>query len=227
MEPNKELHTTRVADAPTVYTAEDPSPISPPSVSTAEAGLAVVTREPEDDPTVSEQVLGIQFKLEPDRVVRPRVPTDRGLHYQLELRRNNLRVPINKWRHRADDINDLLVNCDDIGTLSKQRKVLLTLSEDAERSAEILSQVFAVEEPIGNILEETRQLRKDLNSKIRELKEEIRSTSSRKSSVSSKASATLSPSARIMKLEAAAKAAEVEIQLKYHRAEQELIKQEQ
>ena len=53
-------------------------------------------------------------------------------------------------------------------TLSKQRKVLLVLSEDVDRTAEILRQVFVVKEPIGNIREEARQLRKDLYSKIGE-----------------------------------------------------------
>ena len=53
MEPNKELPTTTAADTPTVHPAEGPSPVSPPSVSTAEAGLAVVTREPADDPAMS------------------------------------------------------------------------------------------------------------------------------------------------------------------------------
>ena len=135
MEPNKEQPTTAAADAPTVYTAEGTSPVSPPSVSTAEAGLAVVTREPADEPATYESISEQPIELEPERVVRPRVPSERGLEYQREIRQRNLRSAIVKWKRRAGDIGDLLAECQDIETLSKQRKDLLAQLEEVKNAA--------------------------------------------------------------------------------------------
>ena len=215
--------TTTAADTPTVCTAEGPSPVSPPSVSTAEAGLTVVTREPADEPATYESILEQPIELEPDRVVRPRVPTERGLEYQREIRQRNLRSAIAKWKRKAGDLSDLLADCEDINVLANQRRDLLSLLDEVESAAESLSQVSIVEEQIETIQNRTEQLRMEINSKIRELKDEIRSTSSQRSKFSSRASSgrSSSRSAKAMKLEAAAKAVEMEVQLKYHSAEQE------
>ena len=227
MEPNKEPPTTTAADAPTVYTAEGPSPVSPPSVSTAEAGLAVVTREPADEPTTYESISEQPIKLEPERVVRPRVPTERGLEYQREIRQRNLRSAIVKWKRRAGDIGDLLAECQDIETLSKQRKDLLAQLEEVENAAESLSQISVVEEPIETLQSRTERLRNDINTRIRELRDEVQSTSSR-SKMSSKVSSgrSSSRSTKAMKAEAAAKAAEIKVQMKYQEAELEVKRRE-
>ena len=79
------------------------------------------------------------------------MPTERGLEYQPEIRQRNLRSAIVKWKGRAGDIGDLLAECQDIETLSKQRKDLLAQLEEVVNAAKSLSQISLVEESIETL----------------------------------------------------------------------------
>ena len=101
---------------------------------------------------------------------------------------------------------------------------------EIQTAAASLSEVAVVEETIDLYEEETRKLRKRLNNKINDLKEEIRSMTSRKSIVSRKSkmssrrSHASSRSSTALKAEAAAKTAELEVQVRYHSEEVALSK---
>ena len=157
--------------------------------------------------------------LNPDRSTRPRVPTVKGLEYQQDIRKRALRSAITKWRHRLDEAEDLLVDCEDAQILTRERDQLSTLFREVQNAAGSLSEVTSVEDPIDQFEEESRQFRKRINGRINELKEEVRSMTSRRSKGSSKWSRTSSRSSKTLKLEAAAKAAELRVQLRYHEEE--------
>ena len=151
------------------------------------------------------------------------MPTERGMEYQREIRQRNLRSAIVKWKRGAGDMGDLLAECQDIETLSKPRKDLLTQLEEVKKAAESLCQISLVEEPIETLQSRTERLRNDINTRIRELRDEVQSTSSR-SKMSSKISSgrSKSRSTKAMKAEAAAKAAEIKVQMKYQEGELEV-----
>ena len=71
---------------------------------------------------------------------------------------------------------------------------------------------------------ETRQLYRNINHRIKELNDDARSGTSKgsKSRGSSKRTTSSSTSTKAIKMEAAAKAAELQVKMKYHVAEQEL-----
>ena len=154
------------------------------------------------------------------RSVRPRVPTQRGLEYQQQIRQRDLRLAINRWRRKMDQVEDILTDCEDVTILSSQRDQLSSSLDEVQAAASNLSNVAVVDEPIDRYEDETRQLRKGINIKINHIKEETRSVASRKSKGSTKVSRTSTRSSKSMKLEVAAKAAELEVQLRFHDEEQ-------
>ena len=91
-------------------------------------------------------------------------------------------------------------------------------------AAESLSEVAMFSEPVDRFEDETRQLRKAINGKIKELREEARSATFKRSKGSNQESRASSRSYKSMKLEVARKAAELEVQLQYHDEEATLSK---
>ena len=123
----------------------------------------------------------------PERSTRQqRVLTERGLEYQQQLRARSLRSTIIRWRRKLDEAEDLVVDSEDPWVLTRERDELSAILREVQTAAASLSEVAVVEEPIDHYEEETRKLRKRLNNKINDLKEEIRSITSRKSIVSRK-----------------------------------------
>ena len=158
------------------------------------------------------------------RSVRSRVPTDRGLEHQQELRRKSLRNAIRRWRHSGDAIGDAVAGCNSIEMLCAHRDSFLKDWEQVAREADILQEIASLDVSMEELEAETRQLRRDINNRIKELNDDARSGTSKgsKSRGSSKRTTSSSTSTKAIKMEAAAKAAELQVKMKYHVAEQEL-----
>ena len=113
--------------------------------------------------------------------------------------------------------------------LTRERDELSAILREVQTAAASLS-VAVVEEPIDHYEEETRKLRKRLNNKINDLKEEIRSMTSRKSivsrksKISSRRSYASSRLSTALKAESAVKTAELMVQMRYHDEEVALSK---
>ena len=159
-----------------------------------------------------------------DRSTRPQVLTERGLEFQQQLRARSLRTAINKWRRKIDEAEDRLADCDNVNTLINQRNDLSSFLGEVQAAAESLSEVAMFPEPVDRFEDETRQLRKAINGKIKELRDEARSATSKRSKGSNKEPRASSRSSKSMKLEVATKAAEFEVQLRYHDEEATLSK---
>ena len=198
----------------------EPTPAGELGISSTEQSVSTGIYQSPHHPSV--EPVGIEFI--PDRSTRPRVPTSKGLEYQQDIRKRALRSAVTKWRHRLDAAEDLLVDCEDAQILTRERDQLSTLFKEVQNAAGSLSEVTTVEDPIDQFEEESRQFRKRINGRINELKEEVRSMMSRRSKGSSKWSRTSSRSSKTLKLEAAAKAAELRAQLRYHEKEAEFSK---
>ena len=198
----------------------EPTPAGELGISSTAQSVSTGMYQTPDHPSV--EPVGIEFI--PDRSTRPRVPTAKGLEYQQDIRKRALRSAITKWRHRLDEAEDLLVDCEDAQILTTERDQLSTLFKEVQNAAGSMSEVTSVEDPIDQFEEESRQFRKRINGRINELKEEVRSMMSRRSKGSSKWSRTSSRSSKTLKLEAAAKAAELRVQLRYHEEEAEFSK---
>lgn len=170
------------------------------------------------NPTPSER------SLAEGRSVRSRVPTDRGLEHQQELRRKSLRNAIRRWRHSGDAIGDAVAGCNSIEMLCAHRDSFLKDWEQVAREADILQEIASLDVSMEELEAETRQLRRDVNHRIKELNDDARSGTSKgsKSRGSSKRTTSSSTSTKAIKMEAAAKAAELQVKMKYHVAEQEL-----
>ena len=122
------------------------------------------------------------------------VPTAKGLEYQQQTRARALRSAITKWRRKMDVTENILADCEDVSTLSRHRDELSVCLNKIQTAEVPLSELCEADEPIDSLEDETRQLRKRLNSKITYLKDEVRSTISRRSKGSSKLSRALTHS---------------------------------
>ena len=161
------------------------------------------------------------LSLEPS--VRRRNPTDRGLQYQLDVRRKNLRTALNKWRKCTDRTADLIIDVEDVHVLYRQRDELTQLLDEVESSSNAIWDISPAEDiRIDMIQQEYRELRKALNTRIKELRGY--DASSKISRKTKSASHTSMKSTRSLKTEEEAKAAAIQVQLKYHQAETEMVK---
>ena len=109
--------------------------------------------------SISEQLT----ELEPDRAVRPRIPTERGLEYQREIRLHNLRSAIAKRKRKAGNVCDISADCEDIDIITNQQKDLLSQLDRAESADESIFQVSIVEKQTETIQNRTEQLRMEIN----------------------------------------------------------------
>ena len=157
------------------------------------------------------------LSLEPS--FQRRNPTDRGLQYQLDVRRKNLRTALNKWRKCTDRTADLIIDVEDVHVLYRQRDELTQLLDEVESSSNAIWDISPAEDiRIDMIQQEYRELRKALNTRIKELRGY--DASSKISRKTKSASHTSMKSTRSLKTEEEAK-----VQLKYHQAETEAAKE--
>ena len=157
-----------------------------------------------------------------DPSVRRHNPTDRGLQYQLDVRRRILRTALNKRRKCTDHTADSIIDVEDVHILYRQRDALTQLLDEVESSSNAIWDISpAVDIRIDMIQQEYREPRKALNTRIKELRGyDALSKPSRKTK---SASHTSMKSTRSLKTEEEAKPAAIQIQLKYQ-AETEMAK---
>ena len=128
----------------------------------------VETPEYIEDPHEEGAIL-VASSLEPS--VRRRNPTDRGLQYQLDVRRKNLRTALNKWRKCTDRTAELIIDVEDVHVLYRQRDELTQLLDEVESSSNAIWDISPAEDiRIDMIQQEYRELRKALNTRIKELR---------------------------------------------------------
>ena len=166
------------------------APADDQGVSSTAQSASVWMYQTADRPSVEP----VEPEVIPDRSTRPRVSTAKGLEYQQQTRAQALRSAIIKWRRKMDVAEDILADCEDVSILSRHRDELSVSLNEIHTAAVTLSELCKVDEPIDALEDETRQLRKRLNSKKTYLKDEIRSTISRRSKGSSKLSRALTHS---------------------------------
>ena len=130
----------------------------------------------------------LQVGYVPDRSTRPRVITERGLEFQQQLRARSIRIAINRWRRKIDKAEDRLADCNNVNRLVDQRNDLSSSLGEVQAATESLSKCAMFPEPVDRFENETRQLRKAINGKIKELRDEAHSTSSERSNKGSRAS---------------------------------------
>ena len=150
--------------------------------------------------------------------VRRRVPTERGAEYTTDIRRRNLKRCITKWRRVVGETWDIMADTEDAKTLKDKREEIKLVFADVEEASRNFLEVSAIDEiPIDSLQRETSDLRKVLDERIMELKDQdARSRRSHRTRATSRRSIR---SVRSLKLEEEAKAAELEVKLKYHQIE--------
>ena len=164
---------------------------------------------------VKENTVGLPI-MNPD--VRRRVPTERGAEYTTYVRRRNLTRCITKWRRVVGETWDIMADTEDVKTLKDKREEIKLVFADVEEASKKFLEVSQIDEmPIDSLQGETSYLRKVLNERIMEIKDQ--DTRSRRSHRTRATSRRSVRSVKSLKLEEEAKAAELEVKLKYHEIE--------
>ena len=154
--------------------------------------------------------------MNPD--VRRRILTERGAEYTTDIRRRNLKRCITKWRRLVGETWDMMTDVEDAETLKDNRGEIKLVFADVEEASRKFLEVSAIDEmPIDSLERETADLRKVLSERIMELKDQ--DTGSKRSQRTRATSHRSIRSVKSLKLEEEAKAAELEVKLKYHKIE--------
>ena len=185
---------------------------------------SVVVEEPSEEPNVIEraeepyrdilQVYG--------RGARPKVHTEEGIQYEREIKTANLSKAIRRWRRLAGHFESNITDIYDEQALKQERQSLVTIIEEIYDTHESLTSLYPQGEFPFPELDETERNHVDLirriNARLSEISSETRLRTSRKSKSSSKRSVRTT---RSIRTEAAAKAAQLETELKYLKPLQE------
>ena len=145
---------------------------------------------------------------------RSRVLTQRGLEYQLTMKRKALKQAMKTWQRKADEVHDTLLEIINAREIRRLRDEITELFDEVERVHEDLTTIYPEDEHvIDHICKEHRQLRTDINLRLREIAQDgSKSTSKASKSHRSSHSAR---STKSLRLETATKAAELAVRLKY------------
>ena len=172
---------------------------------------------PESEPSVKfRHTLDDDFTEASDK--RTRVLTQRGLEYQLTIKRKALKQAIRAWQQKADELQDILIEISKAEEVKSHRNEITQLFCEIQRVHDDLTTISPGDEHvIDSVCNEHRQIRSEINLKLRELLNEG-SQSKSKGSRSHRSSHS-SRSAKSMRLEEATKAAELAVRLKYYQKE--------
>ena len=150
---------------------------------------------------------------------RTRVLTQRGLEYQLTIKRKALKQAIRAWQQKADELQDILIEISKAEEVKSHRDEIVELFCEIQRVHDDLTRISPDDEhAIDFVCNEHRQIRSEINRKLREL---VNEGSQSKGSRSHRSSHS-SRSAKSMRLEEATKAAELAVRLKYYQKETEV-----
>ena len=119
---------------------------------------------------VEEDIVGLPI-MNPD--VRRCVPTEHGAEYTTDIRRRNLKRCITKWHRVVGETWDIMADTEDAKTLKDKREEIKLVFADVEDASRKFLEVSAIDEmPIDSIQKETADLRKVVNERIMELKDQ-------------------------------------------------------
>ena len=220
---------------------EPPVPVSVPSDIPAQqvTGIGIVEPSIEAEARPASPLLGaiggaseqeapsvkLRYTLDDDGTKSPdkrtRALTERGLEYQLTMKRKALKHAMKAWQRKAYEVQDTLIDITYAEEVRRLRDEVMEVFNEVERVHEDLTTISPEDEhAIDFVCNEHRQIRSEINLKLRELVNEG-SQSKSKGSRSHRSSHS-SRSAKSMRLEQATKAAELAVRLKYYQKETEV-----
>ena len=175
-------------------------------------------------PPLEEPSVKLRYTLDDDGTdtseKRTRVLTQRGFEYQLTMKRKALKQAIKAWQRKADEVQDTLIEMVRVEEIKRQRDEITELFSMVERVHEDLTILSPEEEHvIDSLSKEHRQLRSEINLKLKELVYD--GSQSRSKYSRSHRSSHSSRSTKSLRLETATKAAELAVRLKYCKKEAE------
>ena len=174
---------TTPLDASETYRAPDTGDVvSPPTVSEPAqlepcddrktgTAFAPVTGPLEDPTDIGATASGYQYGHEEPQTIdmsgaRPRTLTEKGLEYQIEITRKNIRTAISKWRKQAKYIDRLVTESENIEQLKAERDVLSALLEEVSRLGEVYQSMQPLEDKIYDKIEAVEQEDQELSRRL-------------------------------------------------------------
>ena len=156
------------------------------------------------------------------RGARVHIPTERGLAFEIETKQRNLRASIRQWQKQAESVEILLSDVEDPTAIRSARAAIIQYRDEVEEIADALVHLSPTDphtKGVEDVSNGSRDLIKRIGVRLREIESEAGSYKSHRTA-SSRASSR--GAKLLMKTKAAARAAELQEELRYFSKEQEI-----